>query len=415
MDPRELSGSVAPPDHKELMGITRLHALVDKLEIAFCLDTCELGANQVTPDQYRQRPELRNNMRKAIFRVFISGAVLAGAYTEPFLEAKRKGLTQVNDLDLLKDFILYNPHVKSEAKVAEFEHLALWLVDDILSDSKSRQELETKMIDCGGSHNRCSRHRACAFRSPGNDDCISRHLVECNVMQMLWVYRHMWKTINPDADRFDWRTPHELKAQRQAQLRAAVSNPKDPNSVPFVLFGRFRVQHVTVSQILLARHTLGHLGYHEPYVLRDWGILSCNPQSDAILTIDQSVLTLLSWASRFTPHPTGNRHRTTVPLDFAFLDYVLKQYAGVRMIPEDAASMVSPVQLLGPGYNIDRFFWTFNVFVLTEDKFNMPLRSPQFFNNCLLMQGFNGHGNLSNRCKHIGATVHLAAAKCYYC
>lgn len=76
-------------------------------------------------------------------------------------------MTKVNELVLLRDFILYNPHLRSEAKVAEFENLALWLVDDILSDTKSRRVLEAKIRYCGCMDNKCSQAAPCALTLPG--------------------------------------------------------------------------------------------------------------------------------------------------------------------------------------------------------------------------------------------------------
>ena len=397
--------------------MSRLQALVDKLEVAFCLDTWELKKVSTTPRVYEKCPRLRDNVRKAVFRVFITGAALAGAYTEPFLEAKRTGMTQVNNFAFLRDFILYNPYVKSEAKVAEFEHLAIWLVDDILSDHESRQLLETKIRECGGMGNKCSPTRPCASVSPGNDDCISRHLIECNIMQMLWVYRHMWKTMNPGADRYDWRTSKQLTIQRQAQLQAAANSQDNPDRVSIVLFGRFRVQNVVISGILSHRRTLGHLGSPAPYIIQNPATSIFNPKLHTEVTVDHSVLTLMSWVFRFTPRPSATGQYNRLPLDYAFFDYVLKQYAGVRMKPSDAYSMASPVQLLGAGTEIARFLWTFNDFLASDEQFKhrTPLRPPRYVNNCLLMEGFDEHGKPSRKCKHIGATVHLAATKCPHC
>ncbi|KAK8066170.1 dihydrodipicolinate synthetase family protein [Apiospora hydei] len=333
MDPSKLSGSVVLSNPEELESMSRLQALVDKLEVAFCLDTWELKKVSTTPAVYKKCPRLRENVRKAVFRVFISGAVLAGAYIESFHEVKRSGLAQVNDLSLLREFILYNPYVKSEAKVSVFERLALWLVDDILSDTDARRELETKISEKGHMDRRCSSARPCVFKSPGNDDCISRHLIECNVMQMLWVYRHMWKTMNPTAQPFDWKSSNVLGFQSRAKLRSmgAGTSQDDPDKVPIVLFGRFQVEKVAISRILSRRRTLGHLGSPEPYILANINIDNCHPQLEATIDLNQSVMTLLSWAYRFTPPPGSVLHPQRLPLDFAFFDYILRQYAATQM------------------------------------------------------------------------------------
>ncbi|KAK8034213.1 heme peroxidase [Apiospora rasikravindrae] len=421
MDPGKLSGSVVLPTPEELESMSRLQALVDKLEVAFCLDTWELKKVSTTPAVYKKCPRLRENVRKAVFRVFISGAVLAGAYIEPFHEAKRTGLAQVNDLHLLKDFLLYNPYIVSEAKVSVFERLALWLVDDILSDSDARRNLETRISENGRMKRRCSSARPCASKSPGKDDCISRHLIECNVMQMIWVYRHMWKTMNPTAQPFDWKSSSVLALKSLARLRNTGAGARalqdDPDKVPIVLFGRFQVEKVAISRILSRRYTLGHLGSPDPYVLSNIIIDMEHPRIMATIDFNQSVMTLLSWAYRFTPPPGDVSHQNKLPLDFAFFDHVLKQYAAVQMKTRDAQSLVSPVRLLGNGSEIARFLWTFNDFLGSEEQFHhrTPLRPPRYVNNCLLMRGFGAGGFATSKCKHIGATVHLAASKCPHC
>ncbi|KAK8856711.1 hypothetical protein PGQ11_012623 [Apiospora arundinis] len=422
MDPSKLSGKVTLPVPAELPGINRLRELVDELEAAFCQDTHEIHKHATSYDDYLRSPQLRESVRKAVFRVLISGPALAGAYTEPFFEAKKMGMSHVNDLNFLEKFNVYDPHQDSVAsKKTAFERLAEWLAEDIISDTKGRGALEFEATWNGERRvmkPACGATRPCSFASPGKYDCLSRQLIINNVFQLIWVYRHMWINMESDTYIFGWKDKHQLGFERKVPRQDEKKD--DLDNAPIVLFGRFQTERVAISRVLSSRPRLGWLNPLNTTVYTPDGLRKLNPKLESQVETGNSVMSLLSWAYRFSPPWDGPASDSKIPLDHAFFDYVLKQYAGVRIKPEQARLLLSPVRILDchpqrrfrSRHCISDFLSTFEEF-LGFTKQLAHRRVSHWSNlNCRLLEGYTPAGVVSNNCKDIGAARHLYNCYC---
>ncbi|KAK8041022.1 hypothetical protein PG994_014029 [Apiospora phragmitis] len=404
MDPGMLSGFVTIPSLEELKSVFGLLRLVNALETALCIDTA-IGRYHTEPWELAGCPKVRARGRKAIYRVLISGATLAGAYTEPFHEAKKMGKTYVNvDAEFLENFVVLTLNSKQEARETVFEPLATWLAEDILSDLDARHTLEVAINKEDGMEEQCSSARSCAFRSPGKDDYISRHLVYWSVMEMLWVNRHMWIAIHPLIQSLDW------DSRWYGQYPRISDESERPLSVPVILYGRFRVENVDVSRLprpstvdFLARTDLSR---HEPRRITK-------------VRVDQSVVSLLGWIHRFSPKHTEDSRNNTIPLDLVFLDHTLKKYAGLMMPTRISSCLVSPIVLsstyLGLG-GYSMFFCTLYDFLGANKLPGGPEEylKCQLVGNILTQEYFDdsAEGEPRSECKAIGASAHLRCRCC---
>ncbi|KAK8047895.1 hypothetical protein PG996_015959 [Apiospora saccharicola] len=414
MDPGKLSGFVTLPTLKELNRISELHQLVHALVYAFCVDTSALSSYDTNLQGLTGCPELHTRLRNAIYRVLICGAALAGAYTEPFHEAKRLGKTYVNDdPNYLEKFVVLALAPKQKYQEAVFESLATWLVEDILSDANTRNNLELEIEKQNGKDERCSSAKPCALKTPGKGDCIGRHLVYWSVMEMLWVNRHMWKAIHPFMHPFDWRSHWQV---RQPSIS---EGPERPLTVPVVLFGRFRIEDVVISSLPTPK----------PTPPEDWedytDLTNRSPGRRTRIGVDKSVVSLLSWVHRFSPQHTVTSRGLTLPLDLAFLDYTLKKHAGVHVRPQDAACLVSPNELSGTGPNPDGvfdyacFFRTLYDFLGGDKLPGYPAQGMEclLVGDSLAKEYFDGwtKEDEKSECKDIGASAHLRPHVCPDC
>ncbi|KAK7966902.1 fatty acid oxygenase [Apiospora aurea] len=389
MNPSTLSGSANLPSLAEVKPANQLQSLVDKLEVAFCLDTCQSSETHTTAEEFKQCPELREHVRKAVFRVLIAGAALAGAYTEPFLEAEKAGKTHVNDdPELWKRFPIYDWGAKADSRGPAFKHISAWLVDDILSDVKAQHKLTVEINQHGSKDNLCISKRPCAYKSPGRDDCISRHLVYRNVLQMLWVYRHMWGAINPDA------YPHDWGARFPRQEQGVHDDLSDGSclTVPIVLFGSFRVQDVEVHLLSSQSHNT-------------W---------DANHDLEKLLHEPAEYSSMLIIPMPGSRdlHHWSTPLDIAFLDYVLKQYAGARLARELKSIMVPPMLMSGYdspdlAFYLSEFLRSFSGFMGADELPRRMDRETMMMTQCAFTVGWSLNEKELSSCDYIGASVHL--------
>jgi hypothetical protein len=141
-------------------------------------------------------------VHKAIYRVLVAGAALAGAYNEPMFKVQpepglgdfdfRRGLnTRVYTpspvaLRFFEQFAVCNMNATPETEEAAFGPLASWLLETIMSDQEARKAMAARFESGRGRAWRCHHNRPnCPVSNLSGGDHSDAHLVVWEVMQMV--------------------------------------------------------------------------------------------------------------------------------------------------------------------------------------------------------------------------------------
>jgi hypothetical protein len=213
-------------------------------------------------------PEWREGVHRGIYRTLLAGAVLSGAYNEPFFkaeEAKGNGggstalanvgqscILSAAELNYFEGFAAYNVASTADAEEAMFGPLGIWLVGDALAKD-GRESCADHFANgtgraalCQGEDIRCPIGRA----TDGNVRLShsDAHLALLAALRMFWLVVHIQAAVarlyTPfDSSKFGaspWKWPARDE-QREVEEVAPVE-------VPVVFFGVFQAEVVYVSR-----------------------------------------------------------------------------------------------------------------------------------------------------------------------
>ncbi|KXX76433.1 hypothetical protein MMYC01_200189 [Madurella mycetomatis] len=346
LTPHALNGSPMIPTIPELKAALALSDLAATQEVVFYVQHTVLPHYQDPPDTGTALPEEPSRMlewsrhvRKAIYRTFIAGAALSGAYTEPLfkaspelgLELVRKGSRPSgSQLRFLEQFAVCNMAATPEAEEAVFEPFGAWLLENILSDKQARQAMADRFRSGCGRARRCRNLGSCPVSLVGGGSHSDAHLVVWEVMKMVWAFDHTGDAkyaiahaaAIPDLSPPSSPVPSGGQAGeiRQSASRTAL----------VALFGVFRPEEVHLPKRLAiswwsAQSELqAHLDASKKTA----------PRSRYISTRG-SAINFSSWIYSHSGQPNCIRGTTdpVAPLTFKFFEYFLRRYLRLRFLP----------------------------------------------------------------------------------
>ncbi len=297
-----------------------------------------------------RRPEWEARIHRALYRVLIAGALLAGAYNEPAFAAREHCDPEIKSLHLaldnkdsndnspelgpkhfsfLEQFAVSNMHPSAKAEDAVFGKLGAWLLEDIFSDKEGRAAMAERFAQEYGRGAElreygCDR-RVCPVQVNGHVHTHAEaHRVVWELMQMLWVYEHLGEGAWMEEDiRYDF-PPHQAIFRR---FSAASGPPRSPKSVVVVLLGVFKAEEVFLpSKGSRKGDEPGkrvHLAAH-PAVLRH------NTNNNSITSVFDKIF----WNSGRPNHiddPEEETDQPLAPLRLKFFEWFLRHYLDLRL------------------------------------------------------------------------------------
>lgn len=153
--PGDLSGHRQRPNLSELKAAFALTRLSRAIAVSITyldlrLPTDRNGNFGYEPEDPDHMAEWDSRVRKAIHRILVCGAVLAGAYNETLMRAQASAGPEITSLvnpqsdslstrqlDFLQQYTVCNMAATPEAEEAIFGALSDWLVDNILADTEA--------------------------------------------------------------------------------------------------------------------------------------------------------------------------------------------------------------------------------------------------------------------------------------
>ncbi|KAJ3498219.1 hypothetical protein NLG97_g1297 [Lecanicillium saksenae] len=297
--------------------------------------SCEFCPGDAYPGPERPdcMAECTERIHKAIYRVLIAGAVLAGVYNAPVYASNP--LDPSNDLtyvqrESLTEFSVFRMISSHDEDEKAFGAFATWLCDSILADTKARRDMAVRHEGKTGRGLCCVRntddednsdrmgnedeevnYRECQLLEADGLSHSDAHLVIWQVMQMLHVHQQINFAIS--------RSPN-------------VTPPKDDplpyKKIPIVFFGEFRAQEVCFTRINVhgrndlhmilrpATHRIAdkrRIHYSESQNQGHWG-------------------TVLDWIHSRSGQPNTyvETNDSMTPLRCKVFDYMLRHFASVR-------------------------------------------------------------------------------------
>ncbi|KAL8410011.1 hypothetical protein RB594_008198 [Gaeumannomyces avenae] len=268
LSPGDFSGHRRVPTLSEVKAARTFRHLVDALVIyTGDLDlehpedradrhTWPRGQEDSGPESPTRMPEWDDGVRKALYRVLICGAALAGPYNEPLVVARASDDPAVNGLpgrfgaqeqvgmglsdteaDFLDQFTVCSMQATPQDEEVVFGPLCDWLVGNILSDSGSRRAMADRFQrTCGRAL--CCRNRqspgSCRMDLIGSNGAHSdAHLVVWEAAKMIWLYQHFAELLLPSAEPGPVGAPQGVGQDRLSKALA-------------VFFGVFRAEDVAL-------------------------------------------------------------------------------------------------------------------------------------------------------------------------
>ena len=324
----ELDTEFKKPDLLELKAVRNLQHLVRCLEYMFLnpeQSLGNLGASIPERDDAHGWERWKNNFYRAAYKNMLVGAVLYGAYNEPFYLAEKEGRAEFldhctcpsyknwlssiteSDIDYLRRFAVYNFGTEDESATGQwiwkdyervFGPLADWLVADGktkgVEDNLGYWEPEEDDVN------------------PETDAAPEYDSAELGVLReiMLLVagYEHF---------------PNKLASKSKLERREStlegrrIGNPSLKVSV--VLFGRFCIEEISMPKFV---------GDGGSYLLTK----SLAPETESRSLDIASVLHALQWKST-RPDLHDGYPATCFPNAFQFLVYVLRKHVDLKFKP----------------------------------------------------------------------------------
>ncbi len=395
--------------------------LVQALEVALQYWALDMTGVKLSLDDFLGRPDLDATrtvpMRKAIYRILIVGASLAGAYSEPLFRAQEEGIDtdwpkiltasiENKQLDFLEKFALYNINSSVKENETVFSSVAEWLLQSILMDTKGRTAMAQRFDEGVGRALACQNRRDCPVRltgsGTGGDDApdSDSHFVVWQVMQMIWVALHIEQSVfRPfKSEAFGPDNPAYVG---QNVIRGPLEQDEGHyRRMPAVFYGVFEVEMVTVPKLIARRQ--------EPMIMADSMGTAAQAGDSTQRTVsyiqdslseELPVRFLLAKLFRLSKKPNHVRMGNTAhgnpvaPLTSKFFEYFLQHFLGVRYshawedAPGNGIQFLAGLSLftdddpkyfhLGPGESIyDAYFLDGSEFlsgVDTSQRFYQPI------------------------------------------
>ncbi len=219
-------------------------------------------------------PEWRARVSRAVFRLLIVGAALAGAYQEPLFRAREHPdpdiralvqrvtlvvpgdedsitLTQ-KELDFLLQFPICDLDATLEAQDAIFGPLADWLLESIMSDEAARQAMAERFEERRGRAEYCIEEGGPGHGCPldvladGRGTHSDAHLVVWELMQLLWLALRFRPSSHDSIFQGDTACP---PSSCGADAGGGRWGPVETESAVAVLFGVFRAEEAVLKPI----------------------------------------------------------------------------------------------------------------------------------------------------------------------
>ncbi|KAJ3492645.1 hypothetical protein NLG97_g5249 [Lecanicillium saksenae] len=164
-------------------------------------------------EAYRMR-EWRTSFNKALFRSFIAGAALYRAYTEPFFMATKDSDPEIRQLvlptkfsiaqkEFASQFRVYRRHTDVKSEILAFKALAEWLIENILSDTDSRAEMQQRFSLRHGRATRCPGADQCPVALAEGACHSDGHFAVWEVAKMMWVSENAFDNFIPNVPESD--------------------------------------------------------------------------------------------------------------------------------------------------------------------------------------------------------------------
>jgi hypothetical protein len=267
-------------------------------------------------------------MHKAIYRVLIAGARLAGAYNEPIFAAKSQPDLELTpgefptrlsekQLKFLKGFTVCDMDATPEAKGAVFGPLGAWLLETILSDKEGREAMDKRFREGYGRARYCRNNFPdCPVRPVDGNSHADSHFVVWEVMQIVWALEHI----------------HEIVFRGETLFRGAGTGATSALAVFFSVFHAEKVDQ--------------HRNYFDEPVPE--ARLACVPQEEttvyclenARVARGKSVAVFFSQLHGLSGRPEVWAPTPDGPLTLKFFTYFLRRYLGLRVLPRHYAEFL---------------------------------------------------------------------------
>lgn len=320
LSPGDLASSCRGPIMAELKAALALSRLVVVLEHIFH----EKGSDGTADWQTR--------IHKAIYRVIIAGAALAGAYNEPIFAAKSQPNLKLapgmfptclsaEQLEFLKGFTVCDMDATPEAEEAVFGPLSAWLLEIILSDQKGREAMAERFREGYGRARYCQDNHDCPVRSMNGGGHSDSHLVVWEIMQMLWALERI----------------HDVVFRGESVFRESGTSAR---SALAVFFGVFHVEKVAQRQ------------YYFDDVVPEARLACATGEETTVYRLDngkiasgKSVAIFFSQLHGLSGWPEVLGPTSHGPLTLKFFTYFLRRHFGLRILPGPYAQFLRCPQI----------------------------------------------------------------------
>ncbi|KAJ4286404.1 hypothetical protein N0V88_008027 [Collariella sp. IMI 366227] len=174
LSPGNFSSNCQVPTIPEIEAAVTLSLLVEGLTYAFLQMThsrppgmpydFDAHWSEQLPEEEDRMPEFYARVHKAIYRVFIAGATLAGAYNEPMFKAaaepgmgldanKRLRTLSEEQVQFLHQFAVCNMEAAPEEEEVIFAPFGCWLFANIMEDKEARDAMAKRFKEGYGTFN----------------------------------------------------------------------------------------------------------------------------------------------------------------------------------------------------------------------------------------------------------------------
>ncbi|KAJ3497135.1 hypothetical protein NLG97_g2134 [Lecanicillium saksenae] len=217
MDLYGLSSTVKPPIISELSAVWDLQRVASAIEYCILSDEKVLPEDRSpggAPEDPKHMGEWQADIHKALYRSLILGAALAGVYQEPWhdrkpggiaeaiLECTEYGQTEEPEISFISDYPALQVITTLQQDSSLFSSLDQWLLDDILADSKARDDMAHRFQHNYGRAKECvGAECGLTLASVTHSDA---HLVIWELFKTYWATEQLiyctTDTIGPEFD-----------------------------------------------------------------------------------------------------------------------------------------------------------------------------------------------------------------------
>ncbi|KAK3323333.1 hypothetical protein B0T19DRAFT_485726 [Cercophora scortea] len=243
-----LSSTASKPRWTELLKVLALHHFARGVQSSILHAARKQGHH--CPDRI---PEWGARVHKALFRLLIAGAALAGAYHEPMyrcLEDHRPSVQRTRWADapsqmraafqrvFYRKFAVTNMEANTEEQDAVFASLADWLLTNMLSDKQLRRDYVSRFQNSTGRAQCCNdvmyankpNYPPCPLGTPflSSMSHADTHLVVWQIMQMLWLVDRLDSLLE--------KAPRESSSSSELVTTTPQPHHHEATIVPFGTF-----------------------------------------------------------------------------------------------------------------------------------------------------------------------------------